>query len=142
MGYKPYIISSPKGKYVINKTEIQRFVICCKTTLDLTNLAQAEEYGYQNLPLCIIDAVFSIGVKYQSTENAVKRFCEHFSITRLSEKELAPQSEQLSLSSFIQFHQDFTFQEMAEKVYQNKQRTSTRNGILKTEAGKRRLRYG
>ena len=57
--------------------------------------------------------------------------------TRLREKELAPQSEQLSVSSFIQFHQGFTFQEMAEKIYQNKQRTSTRNGILKTEAAYR-----
>jgi hypothetical protein len=52
----------------------------------------------------------------------------------LREKELAPQSKQLSVSSFIQFHQGFTSQEMAEKVYQNKQRTSTRNGILKAEA--------
>jgi hypothetical protein len=54
--------------------------------------------------------------------------------TRLREKELAPQSAQLSVSSFIQFHQGFTFQEMAEKIYQNKQRTSTCNGILKAEA--------
>lgn len=38
------------------------------------------------------------------------------------------------MSSFIQFHQNFTFQEIADKVYQNKQRTSTRNGILKAEA--------
>jgi hypothetical protein len=57
--------------------------------------------------------------------------------TRLREKELAPQSAQLSVSAFIQFHQGFTFQEMVEKIYQNKQRTSTRNGILKAEAAYR-----
>ena len=105
-----------------------------QTKLNLTDLVQAEEYGYHNLPLCIIDAVFSIGVNYTSTENTVKRFCEHFGVTRLREKEVATQSEQLSVSSFIRFHHGFTFQEMAEKVYQNKQRTSTRNGILKAEA--------
>ncbi len=102
--------------------------------LALSNLTQSEEYGYRDLPLCILDAVFSIGVNYTSIENVVKRFCEHYGVTRLSEKELAPQSEQLSVSTFLQFHQDFTFQEMAEKIYQNKQRTSTRNGILKAEA--------
>jgi len=119
---------------MLSKTEIQTIVKYCKTKLDLANLVQAEEYGYYNLPLCIIDAVFSIGVKYQSTENAVKRFCEYFSVTRLRDKEVAPQSEQLSVSAFIQFHQGFTVKEMAEKVYLNKQRTSTHNGILKAEA--------
>ncbi len=122
---------------MITKTEILIFVNYCKTILNLSKLTQIEEYGYHNLPLCIIDAVFSIGVNYQSTENTVKRFCEHFGITRLREKELAPQSEQLSVSAFIQFHQGFTFPEMAKKVYQNKQRTSTSNGILKAEAAYR-----
>lgn len=116
------------------KTEIQNFVNFCKTKLDLTNLEQAEEYGYHNLPLCIIDAVFSIGVNYASTENTVKRFCDYFGITRLREKELALPSEQLSVSEFLQFHDGLTLLELAEKVYKNKQRTSTRNGILKAEA--------
>jgi len=122
---------------MFTNTEIQTFVNFCKTKLNLSNLAQSEEYGYHNLPLCIIDAIFSIGVNYTSTENTIKRFCEFFSVTRLREKELAPRSEQLSVTSFIQFHHDFTFQEMAEKIYQNKQRTSTRNGILKAEAAYR-----
>jgi len=126
--------SNPQVKLMLTKTYIHNFLDYCKTKLDFSNLPQTEEYGYHNLPLCIIDAVFSIGVNYTSTENVVKRFCEHFGVTRLREKELAPQSEQLSVSAFIQFHQGFTFQEMAEKVYQNKQRTSSRNGILKTEA--------
>lgn len=119
---------------MITKTEIQTFVNHCKTKLDLSNLTQSEEYGYYNLPLCIIDAVFSIGVNYTSTENTVKRFCDYFGVLRLREKELAPRVEQLSVSAFIELHTGYTFPEMAEKIYQNKQRTSTRNGILKTEA--------
>ena len=122
---------------MVTITEIRLFSNFCKSKLTISNLPQAEEYGYHNLPLCIIDAVFSIGVNYTSTENTVKRFCEHFGVTRLREKELAPQSEQLSVSSFIQFHQGFTFQKMAEKVYQNRQRTSPCNGILKAEAAYR-----
>ena len=122
---------------MLTRIDILNFISYYKSKLDLTDLVKAEEYGYHNLPLCIIDAVFSIGVNYTSTDNTVKRFCVHFGVTRLREKELVPQSEQLSVTSFIQFHQGFTFQEMAEKVYQNKQRTSTRNGILKTEAAYR-----
>ncbi len=122
---------------MLTKSEIQTFISDCKSKLDLSSLTHTDEYGYHNLPLCIIDAVFSIGVKYQSTENAIKHFCEHFDVTLLREKELAPQSEQLSVSAFIKFHNGFTFQEMAEKVYQNKQRTSIRNGILKAEAAYR-----
>ena len=122
---------------MITKTEIQTFVIFCKSKQKLTALVQRKVWLPQST-LCIIDAVFSIGVLYTSTENAVKHFCEHFGITRLREKELAPQSAQLSISAFIQFHQGFTFQEMAERIYQNKQRTSTRNGILKAERSEER----
>jgi hypothetical protein len=115
-------------------TEIQTFVSYCKIKLDLSNLTQSEEYGYHNLPLCIIDAIFSINALYISTENTVKRFCNYFDVTRLREIELAPPSEQLSVSEFIKLHEGFTFQEMAENVYQNRQRTSSRSGILKSEA--------
>jgi len=128
---------TPRENFTLTKTEILKLVTYCKNKLNFNDLVQAEAYGYQNLPLCIIDAVFSIGVRYTSTENTVKRFCNHFDVTRLREKDLDPQSEQLSVSSFIQFHEGFTFQEMAEKIYQNKQRTSTRNGILKAEAAYR-----
>lgn len=57
-----------------------------------------------------------------------------FGVIRLREKELAPTTKQLSILEFINLHEGFTLQEMAEKIYQNKQRTSTRSGILKSEA--------
>ena len=34
------------------------------------------EFHYPSLPLCVIDAVFSIGVRYISTWNTVNRFCD------------------------------------------------------------------
>lgn len=119
---------------MISNPDIQNFISFCIFKLNFSNLTLVEEYGYHNLPLCIIDAVFSIGVNYASTENTVKRFCDYFGVTRLRDKELAPISEQLSVSEFLQLHIGLTLPEMAEKVYQNKQRTSTRNGILKAEA--------
>ncbi len=75
---------------MLSKTDIKSITKFCKTNLDLFMISPAEEYGYHNLPLCIIDAIFSIGVNYASTENTVKRFCDFFGVTRLREKEPAP----------------------------------------------------
>src|SRR5205085_11775930 len=44
--------------------------------LPLATAALDAEYHYQSLPLCVIDAVFSIGVKYSGTRRVVARYCE------------------------------------------------------------------
>src|ERR1700684_1819151 len=44
------------------------------------NLAEAtlgREHSYASLPLCIIDAVFSIGVRYESTKRTVIRWAKN-----------------------------------------------------------------
>ena len=33
------------------------------------------EYSYKSLPMALVDAVFSIGVKYRAVENTVEHFC-------------------------------------------------------------------
>ncbi len=49
----------------------------CRTKLDLTQAILTDQaYSYYSLPLCVIDAVFSIGVRYSSTEATVRRFCD------------------------------------------------------------------
>ncbi|HVF25983.1 MAG TPA: hypothetical protein VNA23_08845 [Anaerolineales bacterium] len=106
----------------------------CKTNLDLENVIMSDEYGYSSLPLCVIDAVFSIGVNYASTENTVDRFCEHFQVNKTSLTKLPDISEQLSISKFLQINSEHGIEGMARNVYKNLQRTSTQNGILKAEA--------
>mgnify|MGYP003466554474 CR=1 FL=1 len=34
-----------------------------------------DEYFYASLPLCVIDAVYSIGVRYGSVRNVIRRYC-------------------------------------------------------------------
>ena len=55
---------------------INKLVAHIRRTLDDlgTPLSDAA-YEYTSLPLCVIDAVFSIGVRYESTENTVRDFC-------------------------------------------------------------------
>ncbi|MEO8396064.1 MAG: hypothetical protein ABI700_23930 [Chloroflexota bacterium] len=118
------------------ENDIQQLIAHCHASLDMTSLKVAEEYGYANLPLCVIDAVFSIGVNYKSTENTINRFCNHFGISKLIAEGVENQPE-FSIADFIQLYEENSIEFMTRQIYRNSQRTSTRNGILKAEAALR-----
>ncbi|MCG7519501.1 hypothetical protein [Ruegeria sp. Ofav3-42] len=92
------------------------------------------EFFYASLPLCVIDAVFSIGVTYTSTANTVTRFCERQGWT----KSLAPDAPRATgehtISEFLALFDGLTPDQMADDLFGNRQHTSTRSGILKAEA--------
>ena len=46
----------------------------CVTDLPLAGARLSDEYYYDSLPQCVIDAVYSIGVNYKSTRNTVIRY--------------------------------------------------------------------
>lgn len=116
------------------ENDIEKIARYCRANLNLNeDILDAEGY-YSCLPLCVIDTIFSIGVRYESTEQTVKRFCNHFNIRRLSTVRYPEPSQQLSVTAFLGFYGRYGVERMAEEVYQNRQRTSTRNGILKSEA--------
>ena len=95
------------------------------------------EFFYASLPLCVIDAVFSIGVTYTSTRNTVVRFCEHQGWTKSPGLD-APRAEgEHTISGFLTLFDGLTPDQMAEKLFGNRQRTSSRSGILKAEAVRR-----
>lgn len=119
--------------------EIEQVVQHCKSVLDLVDAHRVDEFHYASLPLCVIDAVFSIGVRYGSTENVVRRFCTYFGIPRLSESGRPAIADQMSMEKFCHCYHELGVERMAREVYRNLQRTSTRNGILKAEAA---LRFG
>jgi len=108
----------------------------CDLVLDLKNAHYGDEHFYQSLPLCVIDAVYSIGVIYEGTRRTVKRYCDYYSLQRIrSDRATVPQSEeQESIGQFIEKIISAGIEFFTKKVFQNRQRTSTRNGILKSEA--------
>ena len=69
------------GEDRFSKVDIAKLITYCRTHLEFTNLQLDQAYFYQSLPLCVIDAVYSIGVRYSATEATVGRFCEHFKLT-------------------------------------------------------------
>jgi hypothetical protein len=114
----------------------QKLAQYCIEKLDLKNVALGVEYYYSSLPLCVIDAVFSIGIRYVSTQNVVKRFCHYLNleIFRKYQSAFPPMEQQYSLNRFIDFYQNNNLSFITNSVYENKCRTSTNNGILKSQA--------
>jgi len=118
---------------MITAQEISQIVGYCKSSLDLGSIKQADEYYYHSLPQCVIDAVFSIGVRYTGVQKTVRNYCEYFGDIAFSRERVA-EAEQTSITQFVARIQGFSPEELAVRVFKNRQRTSTRNGILKAEA--------
>jgi len=103
-----------------------------QTELKIPKLA--DEYRYASLPLCVVDAVFSIGVRYTSTQKVVSNLCEYAGWTRFFASREARGAGEYGIGDLNSMFDKFGAEGMAESIFQNRQRTSSRSGILKAEA--------
>ncbi len=100
---------------------------------DLRNTKLGPEYSYASLPLCVIDAVYSVGVRYTPTiPRTVQNWClrqqRQWAIYRTAG------SSEHSIEDFVKLLDGHDFEALARDVFSNRQRTSTSSGILKAEA--------
>lgn len=100
----------------------------------LESLSLPEEYSYASLPLCVVDAVFSIGVTYTSTRNTVIRFCDRRGWRRTSWLNEPRVKGEHTVAEFLKLVGGLAPEQMADDLFGNRQRTSTQSGILKAEA--------
>ncbi|MFO0798323.1 MAG: hypothetical protein U0804_12670 [Gemmataceae bacterium] len=121
-----------------NVDEVDRVAAYADHHLTLATAQLSDSYYYVSLPLCVLDAVYSIGVRYEGVLNVVERYCTRFNVSRYRKGEdrgaLPPTNQQESVSTFCARFAERTPDQMADEVFQNRQRTSARNGILKAEA--------
>jgi len=89
-------------------------------------LASRKHYGPKSLVISVIDSVFSIGVKYESTIKVVQRFAKYVGINI--------EKDEYTLEEFLDRFNDYSYEKLANEVFVNRQRTSSRNGILKAKA--------
>ena len=94
----------------------------------------SKEYFYHSLPQCVVDSIFSIGVRYSSTKNTVNNFSNYFEIPvyRKRNSKYILKQEQLSINNTIKVLSNFTHEETSKDIYKNFQRTSTKSGHLKS----------
>jgi hypothetical protein len=115
----------------------ERIAQYCNAHLNLQNAELSEEYYYRSLPFCIIDAVYSLAARYSSTRNAVIHFCNVAGLQRLRQhgSPYPDTGEQYQVHQFKEFLSGYgDYRRIATEVFDNRQRTSSKNGILKAEA--------
>lgn len=129
-------LSSSSVRNEISDADVQTIVDFCEKELNLDNVKLGREFFYSSLPLCLIDAVFSIGIKYKAVKNVIDRYCYNFNIgvTRLNKSVLPEISVQQSIKDFISLYDQYGLDFMTRHVFRNKNRTSPQKGILKSEA--------
>jgi len=120
----------------MDSRDVKRIVKYCDQVLDLNNARLSDEYFYQSLSLCVIDAVYSTGVRYEAVRQVVHKYCAYFSLRRVRENRssIPPKETQESTADFLRKMHDSGIEKFTREIFCNKQRTSTRNGILKSEA--------
>ena len=58
------------------KSDAQKLADYAESSLQLKAARLSPAYYYQSLPLCIVDAIFSLGVRYQQVERVVSNVCQ------------------------------------------------------------------
>jgi hypothetical protein len=118
-------------------TDAKRLAQCVadeaiKCGLALHTVALDAEHEYASLPLCVIDAVFSMGAKYATTKLVPPRWAQAQTPQWPVHRREA--GKEHSISEFLEATSPFTCDELATDVFKNRQRTSSKSGILKAKA--------
>ena len=116
--------------------EINTLCCTCEKLFNLDEPEMVKAYCYDSLPMCILDAVFSIGVRYTSTQNVVKNYCTYYGLREYNLTQDA-RGDQHTVTQFIYNVESLGVGQSADDVFRNHQRTSSRSGILKAEASLR-----
>lgn len=117
-------------------TEQEVIAEYCIQHLDIENRALSVSYHYNGVVLCAIDTIYSIGVKYKNVLNVIDRFCK---ANNIENRHTIGHSKNVKLiaftpKDFLAKYGSWSPEKLASELFQNKQRTSTRNGILKSDA--------
>lgn len=107
-----------------------------KSTPDIINesyfkkyIDNIRPYGFKSLVLCVIDSIFSISAVYSSTIRTLDDFIVHAGIKD-------KHKDEYTCEKFLNSYGHMSGEKLANQVFKNRQRTSTRNGILKAQAVK------
>lgn len=117
-------------------SDVANLVAALEHDVKLRGVVLPDEYFYSSLPLCIIDAVFSINARYQGVRNVIYRYCHHFRMNQYREdrNKLPDPDKQQPVGQFLATIEAVGPEVFATEILKNRQRTSSRNGILKSEA--------
>ena len=119
----------------------KKFLTYCTDNLKLEEPDQFNDY-FSCVGICAMNAVFSINTKYEAVTNALNRFCSHFNLKLIHSKngEIPSRNAQKTVTHIYELIKDVNVNNLAKDIFNNRQRTSTTNGILKADASVRFLK--
>lgn len=117
-------------------SDLDRVVSYAERVLPLAAVRLGKQYYYQSLPLCVMDAVFAFNARYATVQNVVAFYCRRYELRpfRPYGAPFPPTGDQESISEFCNKVKRLGVEGLADTVFENRQRTSARSGILKAEA--------
>jgi len=109
----------------------------------LAVVERSELSRWTHLPLCVLDAVFSIGVRYGGTKKVCHRFADYAELPdpvllSAAADQVIGTAREVPVDVLADLGNHLTPERVAGEVLGNRGRTSTRGGILKADAA---LRY-
>jgi len=117
------------------RPDVVRVVASLRLLPGLAEPIDYEEFRYASVPLCILDAIFSINARWEAVRAAVRRYADHYGLPVTHPPgELPSREEQATVDDLIQHITSLGPDRFASEVMRNRARTSTRGGILKAEA--------
>jgi hypothetical protein len=109
-------------------SDVARLVEHFRSIPELATASKGDEFHYASVPLCILDAIFSINARYQSVQNVIARYCAHFGVPRTRPGlEFPPPDRQLTVSDLIAQVKKAGLERFTNEILQNRARTSIRN---------------
>jgi hypothetical protein len=104
----------------------------CARLDDLNAASDDDAYAYAAVPFCVIDAVFSLGVRYESAWRTVSEWGTRYQWEMCRWRA----TETHTTTDFMLILEPYkiSFEDMACEVFNNRQRTSPKSGLLKAEA--------
>lgn len=82
--------------------------------------------GYEDLDVAVIDSIYSLGVNYGGVRAVVARYRKYLAKEGLRDRP--------SISRLVDVLNDVGAETFAQQIVDNRWRTSSRNGVLKSEA--------
>lgn len=132
--------SAGRSANIARVTDLDVLLQYFTTLPDFETARRGDEFFYASVPLCVLDAVFSINARYEGVRAVVRRYCEHFGVPMQRASDALPAAEQqITVSQLVAQISAIGADRFAAEVVRNRARTSTVNGILKAEAC---LRFG
>src|SRR5690606_14282560 len=123
----------------MSRIRFDKLVAFAERELALDGARLSDEYYYASLGHCVLDSVFSLGIRYETVRVVVRRYSEHYGIPtfRAWGSPHPPAAEQEPITTLIQRIREAGPAGFAEHVVRNRCRISTRGGVLKAEAALR-----